>query len=193
MSERLRAHATRHGRVEPKGRYKRAVTPRIGFAFSILRVSHTDTGQATVEAPASEVFAALVDAEARNVWLPPAGMSASFDWFDARPGGGYRMTLAYDDATTRGKSVENTDVVEVRFIAVDPPRRVVEEADFISDDPDFAGTMTMTWSLEPDDGRTVVTVTATGVPDGISTEDHVTALTSTLSNLNQYLKNRRIS
>ena len=69
-------------------------------------MSHTDIGKATVDAPADEVFAALVDAEA---------------------------------------------------------------------------------SLEPADGRTVVTITATGVPDGISTEDHVTAFTSTLGNLDRYL------
>ncbi len=43
------------------------------------------------------------------------------------------MTLAYDDEATHGKYAENTDVVEVRFIAVDEPRRLVEEADFGSD------------------------------------------------------------
>lgn len=164
---------------------------RLGLTLSILSVSHTDVGRVNVEAPASEVFAALVDAEARTIWLPPAGMSGRFDWFDARPGGGYRMTLAYDDEATRGKSAENTDVVEVRFIAVDEPRKLVEEADFVSDDPAFAGTMTMTWSLEPVDGGTRVTITATGVPDGISSEDHVMAFASTLSNLNQYLKGGR--
>ena len=65
-------------------------------------MSHMDVGRATVEAPADEVFAALVDAEARTIWLPPAGMSGRFDRFDARPGGGYRMTLAYDDEATHG-------------------------------------------------------------------------------------------
>jgi uncharacterized protein YndB with AHSA1/START domain len=111
-------------------------------------VSHTDVGQATVNAARDKVFAALVDEEARTVWLPPAGMSGQISWFDAKPGGGYRLTLTYDDDATQGKSVENSDVVEVRFIAVDEPRRLVEEADFVSDDPNFAGTMTMTWSLE---------------------------------------------
>jgi len=154
-------------------------------------MSHTDVGRATVEATSDVVFAALVDAEARIVWLPPAGMSARFDWFDPRPGGGYRMTLAYDDEATRGKTVQNTDVVEVRFIALDAPRRLVEEVDFISDDPDFAGTMTMTWTLEPIDGGTLVSITATGVPDGISSVEHVTAFASTLSDLGRYLEGRR--
>ena len=151
-------------------------------------MGHTDVGRAVVQAAPGEVFAALVDETARAAWLPPAGMSGRFDRFDARPGGGYRMTLAYDDEATHGKYAENTDVVEVRFIAVDEPRRLVEEADFVSDDPAFAGTMTMTWSLEPVDGGTRVTITATGVPDGISSEDHVMAFASTLSNLNQYVQ-----
>ncbi len=47
-----------------------------------------------------------------------------------------RLTLTYDDDATRGKSVENADVIEVRFTSVDAPRCLVEEADFVSDDPD---------------------------------------------------------
>jgi uncharacterized protein YndB with AHSA1/START domain len=115
-------------------------------------------------------------------------MSARFSWFDARPGGGYKLTLTYDDEATRGKSVENADVVEVRFTAVEEPRQLVEEADFVSDGPSLAGTMTMTWSLEPVGPRTLVTITATDVPDGISSEDHATAFASTLRNLDEYLK-----
>lgn len=134
------------------------------------------------------MFAALVDAEARAIWLPPAGMSARYNWFDVRPGGGYRLTLTYDDEATSGKSGENTDVVEVRFAAVDEPWRLVEEVEFISDDPKLAGTMTMTWSLESVNGGTLITITATDVPDGISSEDHTTAFASTLSNLEKYLK-----
>jgi uncharacterized protein YndB with AHSA1/START domain len=159
---------------------------------SIMAMSHTDVGRATIDAPPNEVFAALVDAEARTVWLPPAGMSGRFDWFDARPGGGYTLTLTYDDEATRGKSGKNTDVVEVRFTAVEEPRQLVEEADFVSDDPNLAGTMTMSWSLEPVDRGTLVTITATDVPDGISSEDHVTAFASTLSNLDMYVKNTRV-
>jgi uncharacterized protein YndB with AHSA1/START domain len=118
-------------------------------------------------------------------------MSGQFSWFDARPGGGYRMTLAYDDELRAGKSGDNTDVVEARFVSVDQPHLVVEEADFVSDDPDLAGTMTMTWSLEPVDTGTLVTITATDVPDGISSLDHATAFESTLSNLNAYVTQDR--
>ncbi|MGC4111606.1 MAG: SRPBCC domain-containing protein [Nocardioides sp.] len=150
-------------------------------------MTHTDVGRAVVGASREAVFAALVDEAARTVWLPPAGMSGRFSWFDASPDGGYRLTLAYDDDQTPGKSDGNTDVVEVRFTVVDAPRRLVEEADFVSDDPDLAGTMTMTWSLETVDDGTLVTITATDVPDGISSADHAAAFSSTLDNLDRYL------
>lgn len=155
-------------------------------------MTHTDVGQAVVTAPLETVFAALVDETARTAWLPPAGMTGRFSWFDARLGGGYRLTLTYDDEATLGKSGGNTDVVEVRFLDVEAPFRLVEQADFVSDDPNLAGTMTMTWSLEPLDDRTLVTITATDVPDGISSHDHATAFASTLSNLGEYVTRRGV-
>ena len=85
-------------------------------------MSHSDVGRAMVSALPHEVFAALVDVEARTVWLPPVGMSGRFEWFDAHPGGGYRLVLAYDDPAILGKSDMNTDVVEVRFTEVMPQR-----------------------------------------------------------------------
>ncbi len=51
--------------------------------------------------------------------------------------------------------------------------------------------MTMTWSLEPADDGTLVTITATDVPDAVSSEDHATAFASTLSNLNRYITGTR--
>lgn len=138
-------------------------------------------------APPVDVFAALIDEAARVAWLPPTGMTGRFSWFDARPGGGYRMTLSYDDEATRGKSDGNTDVVEVRFVDVDAPHRLVEQADFESDNVDLAGTMTMTWTLERVDEGTLVIITATDVPDGISNQDHATAFASTLGNLAEYV------
>lgn len=151
-------------------------------------MTHTDLGSAVVSAAQADVFAALVDVDARTIFLPPTGMSGAFEWFDARPGGGYRMVLSYDDATTAGKTQANTDVVDVRFTALDPPSQLVEEADFLSDDPRFRGTMKMTWTLDTVPSGTLVTITATDVPDGIDRADHATALASTLANLDAYLR-----
>src|SRR3954470_10825599 len=151
-------------------------------------MTHTDSANAVIAATPQAVFAALTDDAARTAWLPPTGMTGRFEWFDARAGGGYRMVLAYDDASVMGKSEQNTDVAEVRFAAVDPPHRIVEEVDFVSDDPRFAGTMTMTWSVEAVEAGSRVAVTATDVPDGISSADHATAFASTLANLDAYVR-----
>jgi uncharacterized protein YndB with AHSA1/START domain len=151
-------------------------------------MTHTDSADAVIAATPQAVFAALTDAAARTAWLPPTGMTGRFEWFDARAGGGYRMVLAYDDASVVGKSGGNTDVAEVRFAAVDPPHRIVEQVDFESDDPRFAGTMTMTWSVEAAGAGSRVSVTATDVPDGISSADHATAFASTLANLDAYVR-----
>ena len=59
--------------------------------------------------------------------------------------------------------------------------------DFVSDDPDFEGTMTMTWEVEQVGDDTCVRITAEEVPDGISAEDHAEGLSSSLSNLARYL------
>jgi uncharacterized protein YndB with AHSA1/START domain len=151
-------------------------------------VVRIDSATRVVGASPAAAFAALVDADARTVWLPPTGMTGRFEWFDARPGGGYRLVLTYDDAGTHGKSEANTDVVDVRVVAIEPPDRVVEEADFVSDDPRFSGTMTMTWAVEAHQDGARVTVAARDVPEGVSEADHATAMASTLANLDAYVR-----
>jgi uncharacterized protein YndB with AHSA1/START domain len=146
-------------------------------------VDRVDEAHRVVPAPPEAVFAALTDAKARAAWLPPTGMTATVEWFDARPGGGYRMVLAYDDVARRGKSGDNRDVVEVRFVELVAPRRVVEVAEFVSDDPDLVGTMTMTWTVEPHADGSLVSIAARDVPPGIDRRDHLTAFASTLDNL----------
>ncbi len=43
--------------------------------------------------------------------------------------------------------------------------------------------MTLTWTLEPDGAGTLVTITATDVPDGIDNADHEAAFAATLRQL----------
>ena len=142
-----------------------------------------------IAAPLAPVFAALVDREALMAWLPPAGMTARFERFDPRPGGSYRLTLTYADASgAPGKAKPDADIVEARYVDIVADTRVVQAVDFVSDDPAFAGTMTMTWEVSAADGGTRVVITATDVPDGISAEDHATGLATSLANLAEYLE-----
>lgn len=144
----------------------------------------TDKTSRVIAAPPPSVYAAFIDPEALAAWLPPHGMTARFERFDPRPGGSYRLVLTYADASgAPGKAAADTDIVEARFVDLVPDVRVVQEVDFVSDDPAFAGTMTMTWELTAVDGRTRVDITADDVPDGISAEDHAVGLGSSLAKL----------
>ena len=149
----------------------------------------TDTASRVIAAPAARVFAALVDPDALLAWLPPQGMSGRFERFDARPGGSYRLVLTYDDpASAQGKATADSDIVEARFVEITPGVRVVQAVEFVADDPDYAGTMTMTWEVEKVTGGTQVRLTADDVPDGISAEDHAEGLSSSLTNLGAFLE-----
>lgn len=149
----------------------------------------TDRGSRVIAAPPERVYDALVDPDAMVRWLPPAGMTGRLERFDLRSGGSYRMVLTYTNpSAAAAKSTADADVVEVRFVDVVPGRRIVQAVDFVSDDPDYAGTMTMTWSVVPVDSGTRVDIVAENVPVGISAEDHAAGFASTLENLATYLE-----
>ena len=99
------------------------------------------------------------------------------------------MVLTYADASASpGKATAATDIVESRFIDLVPGVRVVQAVDFVSDDPTYAGTMTMTWEVTEVDGGTRVDIIADNVPDGITANDHAAGLDSSLANLAEYLE-----
>jgi uncharacterized protein YndB with AHSA1/START domain len=152
-------------------------------------MARTDTASRVIAAPTERVYSALVDPEALVVWLPPNGMTGRLERFDARPGGSYRMVLTYADAsTTRGKATADSDIVEARFIEIVPGVRVVQSVDFVSDEPGYAGTMTMNWEVAPVENGTRIEIRADNVPHGISAEDHAAGLSSSLANLAAYLE-----
>jgi uncharacterized protein YndB with AHSA1/START domain len=142
-----------------------------------------------IAASRERVWAALVDPGALLAWLPPGEMTGRFERFDARPGGSYRMVLTYPGASgAPGKATADSDIVEARFIDIVPGERVVQAVDFVSDDPAYAGTMTMTWQVTPVEAGTRVDIIAEDVPDGISADDHATGLASSLTKLAAYLQ-----
>ncbi|QZY51562.1 SRPBCC domain-containing protein [Leucobacter tenebrionis] len=152
----------------------------------------TDTAAREVAAAPDSVYAAFVDPDALLVWLPPAGMRAAFERFDARPGGSYRMVLSYEDpAASPGKRGDGTDAVEARFVELVPGERVVQDIDFESPDPAYRGTMRMTWRVSAGTGgpnSSRVEIRAENVPSGISAAEHAVGLASSLANLARMLE-----
>ena len=120
-----------------------------------------DRAVTDVSAPPEEVYAAFVDADALAAWLPPGGMTGEIADADLRVGGGFTMTLRYDEA----------------------PAGV----EFDSDDPDTAGRMTMTWTFAARDKGTRVAIDATDVPPAIDVEAHQQGLDASLANLAAWL------
>jgi uncharacterized protein YndB with AHSA1/START domain len=152
-------------------------------------MSRTDRGSRVIAALPADVYAALVDREALEAWLPPSGMVGRFERLDPRPGGSYRLVLTYlDGGAGHGKATDDSDIVEARFVEIVPDERVVQTVEFVSDDPAFAGTMTMTWQVIEVDGGTRVDITADDVPDGISADDHAAGLASSLANLADFIE-----
>jgi uncharacterized protein YndB with AHSA1/START domain len=149
-----------------------------------------DLATRVMASPSARIFAALLDPTALVAWLPPAGMSGRFDEFDPRPGGGYRMVLTYERAehAGSGKYSATEDLVDVRFVEIVPGERVVQAVDFDAADAAFAGTMTMTWRVEPEGEGTRVTFEARDVPPGISPEDHLAGFSASLAQLAAYVE-----
>lgn len=75
------------------------------------------------------------------LWLAPDNMKGHVHTFDAREGGTFRMSLTYQDQThpLSGKTSEDTDTFQGRFLELVPYARIAEVVEFESPDPAFAG------------------------------------------------------
>ncbi len=121
-----------------------------------------------------ELYAAFLDTSVLVDWLPPAEMTGEIHEFDARVGGGYRMSLFYppNELAFRGKTSNRQDMVNVRFVELAPPRRIVEAVSFVTTYPAFFGKMTMTATFEEASGGTEVTLVLKNLPPGLRAEDN---------------------
>jgi uncharacterized protein YndB with AHSA1/START domain len=138
-----------------------------------------------IRAQPEELYQAFLEPAALIAWLPPAGMTGEIHQFDARVGGGYRMSLFYppNERIFRGKTSDREDRVNVRFVELAPPRRIVEAVSFVTTDPAFFGEMTMTAMFEEVSGGTEVTLAFEDLPPGLRPEDNEAGSRSSLEQL----------
>jgi uncharacterized protein YndB with AHSA1/START domain len=101
-------------------------------------------------------------------------MTGEIHEFEARVGGGYRMSLFYPpgESAFRGKTSDREDMVDVRFVELAPPCRIVEAVNFVASDPVFFGEMTLTATFEEVPGGTEVTLVFENLPPGLRAEDN---------------------
>lgn len=148
-----------------------------------------DTSSRLIAASPEAVYTAFVDPERLMRWLPPTGMTGRVLLFEPREGGRYRIALSYDEAAGHaGKSGDGTDIASGHFLTLEPARTIVQTGEFESDDPAFAGVMTMRWTFEAETGGTRVTVAASDVPSGIAPNDHREGMAASLANLARLLE-----
>jgi len=135
------------------------------------------------------IYQAFMNPDELASWLPPEGMSASIEVFDAREGGAYKMTLTYENHQSNpGKTTETSDVTQGKFLELVPDTKIVLSVNFDSEDPAFSGEMIQTWYLEAVLEGTKVTIVCENVPEGIRKEDHDEGLNSTLENLANFIE-----
>src|SRR5207245_6473363 len=141
-----------------------------------------------IKAPREALYRAFTDPAALAVWLSPGEMTGKVHEFDARVGGGYRMSLFYpsSEQVYRGKTSEREDRFTARFVELTPPTRIVQAISFDSVDPAFSGEMTMVVTFEDRDGGTEVTILFEHIPSGIRPEDNEAGCRSSLEKLARY-------
>lgn len=148
-----------------------------------------DAASRSIAASPDGIYRAFSEPGALERWLPPNDMTGEVLDFDFREGGSYRMCLTYAEPHFgQGKTSEDADVVAVRLTKLVPGRSVEQVVVFESEDPAFAGVMRMTWSMEADGDRTLVTVRAEDVPEGIRPDDHVAAMNASLVQLARFVE-----
>ena len=131
-----------------------------------------------------------MDPAALLAWLPPGEMTGKIHDFDARVGGGYRMSLFYPptERVFRGKTSAREDMLTVRFVELTPPRRIVETVNFHTIDPAFLGEMTIEVTLEAVHGGTEVTFLCKNLPPGLRPEDNEAGSRLSLEQLARYVE-----
>jgi uncharacterized protein YndB with AHSA1/START domain len=145
-----------------------------------------------IPATREDVYRAFTDPAALEAWQAPGEMTGTVHAFDLRVGGGYEMSLFYpeDDQDSVGKSGGREDRFATRFVELSPPSQIVQVVTFDSDDPAFAGEMTMAISLEDREGGTEVTIAYDGIPAGIRPEDNELGTRLSLEKLRRFVTDK---
>ena len=142
-----------------------------------------------VRAPRARVYRAFLSPEDLVAWLPPGDMTGRIHAFEARPGGGYEMSLFYPETErrARGKTGAREDRVCVRFIELVADTRIVEAFTFATDDPSLSGEARLTVSLTDDPAGTWVAMAFEDLPPGVRPEDNDEGARQSLAQLARFL------
>jgi len=108
-----------------------------------------------------KIYRAFLDADAMVKWLPPHGFSAKVHHFEAKVGGGYKMSFT-NFGTGKGHSFGGT------FLELVPNERIRHTDKF--DDANLPGEMQTTITLKEVFCGTELNVVQEGIPGAIPPE-----------------------
>lgn len=147
-----------------------------------------------VKATPDRLYEAFMDPAVLVRWLPPGDMTGTFHAFDARVGGGYRMSLFYPEAGHgfRGKTADNEDMVSVRFVELAPPHRIVEAVTFHTTDTSLMGEMILEVMIRELAGGTEVAIACRDLPPGLRAEDNEAGTRQSLEKLSRLFEERQL-
>ncbi|MDN3667990.1 SRPBCC family protein [Echinicola jeungdonensis] len=143
-----------------------------------------------IKATAETIYNAFTEPKALETWLAPGKMKGKVHDFDFKVGGGYKISLFYpsSEKESKGKTKDNEDRFEVKFIEIIPNLKIVQAVNFDSSDPDYLGEMTMEVTFTPINGSTKVTFLFKNIPHGIKPEDNEAGTLSSLEKLAKYVE-----
>lgn len=111
-----------------------------------------------LRAPPERVYRAFLDPAALAKWLPPHGFTGTMHAFDARVGGGYRMSF-----TNFGTGASHS--FTVKYVELVPNERIRHTDTF--DDPGLPGEMQVTIALKKSVAGTELQIVQEGIPAAI--------------------------
>jgi len=100
------------------------------------------------------------------------------------------MSLIYQDPehSSNGKTSAARDTIRGKFVKLVPCERIVWSVVFESEDPAFAGEMTITWTMADVGAGTEVGVLCEDIPAGVRPEDNETGSRSSLQKLAAFIE-----
>jgi len=113
-----------------------------------------------LKAPPEKVYRAFLNADALCKWLPPHGFTGHMHHFDAKVGGGFKMSFT-NFTTGDGHSFGG------EYLELVPNERIRHTDKF--DDPNLPGTMQVTITLTPVFCGTELNIVQEGIPEAIPT------------------------
>ncbi len=122
--------------------------------------------------------------------MVPNGMTSHIQAFDAREGGGFRISLTYDKPTSAGKTSAHTDSFRGRFVKLLPDTEVVQVVEFETDDPTMQGEMRITYVLADADAGTNLAAVPENLPPGVSSADNELGWNMSIDKLARLIESR---